>query len=138
MSADSSACVLCQVVFGELHVDLVVDTERIAGFVVHREAYSRGHCVFFPKRHTPSLHEVDDLDLAELLPAIKTVATALDVTSYNVLQNNGALAGQTVFHAHLHLIPKTQVTDGLCRDNQPSPGIDQTGIAERLRARLAR
>ena len=138
MSAGASPCVLCQIVCGELHVDLVVDTERIAGFVVRREAYSRGHCVFFPKRHTPSLHDVDDLDLAELLPAIKTVAAALEVTSYNVLQNNGALAGQTVFHAHVHLIPKTQVADGLCRGNQPLPVIDQTGIAARIRARLAR
>jgi diadenosine tetraphosphate (Ap4A) HIT family hydrolase len=134
---EAAHCMLCRIVRGVLRVDSVVNTARIIGFVTQHEPYARGHCVFFPKRHAISLHDMNDEDLAEILPVIKRVATALDLKTYNIiLPNNGALAGQTVFHAHVHLIPKWTEADGLRRAGEPPAGIDQTGIAQRIRERL--
>ena len=67
---------------------------------------------------------------------VKRVAIALELDEHNVLQNNGSRAGQTVFHAHVHLVPKPTAATGL----MVQPGlavVDQTGLAERIRSRLA-
>jgi len=67
---------------------------------------------------------------------VKRVAIALELDQYNVLQNNGSRAGQTVFHAHVHLVPKPTVATGLLVHAGPA-AVDQTGLAERIRSRLA-
>lgn len=106
-------CLLCRIVRGELAAERIVETDHVIGFMNEGEALSLGHCVFFPKHHAPSLHEAADAALAEILVLVKRVARALGVGTYNVLQNNGAIAGQTVFHAHVHLIPKWNESEGL-------------------------
>lgn len=131
-------CLLCQIVRGELAVERIVETDHVMGFMNQMEALSRGHCVFFPKHHAPSLHEADDAALAEILVLLKKVARALGVETYNVLQNNGAIAGQTVFHAHVHLIPKWSEKEGLVCERGRGRHVDQKEMAERIRAGLAR
>lgn len=131
-------CLLCRIVRGELAVERIVETDHVIGFMNQGEALSRGHCVFFPKHHAPSLHEADDAALAEILPLVKKVARALGVGTYNVLQNNGAIAGQTVFHAHVHLIPKWSESEGLVYERGRGRHMDQKEMAERIRAGLAR
>jgi histidine triad (HIT) family protein len=129
-------CLLCDVVSGARKLPIVLETDRISAIGASIEALSAGHCVVFPKRHASSLHEVDDADLAEILPAIKRVARAMGIGSYNVLQNNGAVAGQTVFHAHVHLIPKSSAEDGLRRMVDTHRHVDHGVIFETIRARL--
>jgi hypothetical protein len=58
------------------------------------------------------------------------------VARYSILQNNGAVAGQTVFHAHVHLIPKSSAEDGLRRMADPRRHVDHGVIFETIRARL--
>ena len=130
------SCVLCRIAARELPVDPILETDHVIGFLTSVEALALGHCVFFPKRHVPNLHEVDDTSLSEILLLVKKIAAAMGIETYNVLQNNGALAGQTVFHAHVHLIPKRSEAEGL-RWERGSRRIDQTEIARRLKAALA-
>lgn len=116
----------------------ILETDNTIGIVNDLEPMSRGHCVFFPKRHASTLHEVDDRDLSEVLVLVKKVAAAMELENYNVLQNNGSLANQTVFHAHFHLIPKWSETEGL-RYNRDVPNrIDQREISQRIREKLSR
>lgn len=82
------------------------------------------------------IDDLDDAELTEIFSLVKRVAIALELDQYNVLQNNGARASQTVFHAHVHLVPKPTAAMGL----MVQPGlaaVDQTGLAERIRSRLA-
>jgi diadenosine tetraphosphate (Ap4A) HIT family hydrolase len=69
---------------------------------------------------------------------VKRLAIALGIATYNLLQNNGALAGQTVFHAHVHLIPKPDIESGLKVDRTRPRSVDQAGLISELRARLER
>jgi diadenosine tetraphosphate (Ap4A) HIT family hydrolase len=92
--------------------------------------------VFFPRRHAANLHDLDDTETAELRALIKRVARALDLQTYNALQNNGARASQTVFHAHLHLIPKPDGASGIVVQGGLAPA-DQRGVADEIRQRLA-
>ena len=130
-------CLLCRVVSGDLQVDRIIETDNVIGVLNDIEPLSRGHCVFFPKRHASKLHDIDDGDLSEILVLVKKVARAMEVENYNVLQNNGALANQTVFHAHVHLIPKWSEADGLKFDRDVPGGIDQKGIAREIRENLS-
>ncbi|MGH7419322.1 MAG: HIT family protein, partial [Candidatus Rokuibacteriota bacterium] len=123
--AGATQCALCRIAAGELKADRIVETARIVAFVNDIEPLSRGHSVFFPRRHAPTLHDADDGDLAEIMAAITNVARAMELEHYNVLQNNGARAGQTVFHVHVHLIPKWTDTDGLAVDHRAAGYIDQ-------------
>ena len=142
MSSDATVrqfppdCLLCQIANGELRVDKLIETDHIVAVMNTREPLSRGHCVFFPKRHASTLHEADDRDLSEILLVMKKVARAIGAEHYNVLQNNGALAHQTVFHVHFHLIPKWSEAEGLRFGRDLPKGIDQTEITRKIKERL--
>lgn len=130
------SCLFCRIASGELRVEPLIKTERVIGLLNTMEPFSRGHCVFFPKTHTPALHEMDAEDLREVVTTVQRVAKALGADNYNLLQNNGALAGQTVFHAHFHLIPKWSEDEGLVYRRQPLHGLDQSEITRRLKDAL--
>lgn len=117
----------------------IINTENIVGYVINKEAVSRGHCIFLPKVHYEKMHQIPDNILSEILTTIKQVAKALQLENYNVLQNNGALAFQTLFHAHFHIIPKYNDNDGLryLRDKDEVRTFDQTGIADKIKYYLS-
>ncbi len=81
-------------------------------FLVIRDAYpvSPGHSLIIPKRHIASLFELTDDEKTCLFQHLSKAKTALDAEfkpdGYNVGINEGAAAGQTVFHLHVHLIPR--------------------------------
>ena len=71
---------------------------------------SYGHTLVVPKEPASSLHELSQESAAELGKALvrisKSILEVTGVTSYNIVQNNGSEAGQTVFHVHFHIIPR--------------------------------
>ena len=71
---------------------------------------TRGHSLILPKEHYANIYELPDDVAAETFVLAKKMAdrmsTALDCDGFNLIQNNGECAGQTVFHFHLHLIPR--------------------------------
>ena len=71
---------------------------------------TKGHALILPKEHFDNIYEVDDSIAAKIFPLAKKLATAmtkkLGCDGFNILQNNGEAAGQTVFHLHVHLLPR--------------------------------
>ena len=71
---------------------------------------AKGHALILPKEHYANLYELDDELAAKVLVLAKKMITKLtDILGcdgYNIVQNNGEAAGQTVFHFHLHMIPR--------------------------------
>lgn len=80
------------------------------------------------------MNQIPDETLKEIIIALKQLANILEFDNYNILQNNGALSFQTLFHAHFHLIPKNSEEDGLryLRDEGSFGVIDQTDIIEKV------
>ena len=102
-------CIFCKIAAGDipsatLHED---DDFRV---ILDIEPASKGHALILPKEHYANLYELDDELAAKALVLAKKMITKLtDVLGcegYNVLQNNGTAAGQTVFHFHMHLVPR--------------------------------
>jgi diadenosine tetraphosphate (Ap4A) HIT family hydrolase len=130
-------CLLCNIVRGERHAETIIETDQMLGIMSSLAPLARGHCVFFAKHHTPNFHDIEESAMAEILLAIRRVIRAMGLENYNILQNNGALAGQTVFHAHVHLIPKWTETDGLRHSGERYHARDQGTVARQVRERLA-
>lgn len=94
-------------VYEDAHVFAFLDINPIA----------RGHTLVVPKEPAPTLDALSDESAAAIgrvLPRLcRAVMKATGMSAYNVLQNNGPLAHQAVFHVHFHIIPKTNDADGL-------------------------
>lgn len=84
------ACLLCEALAGVAGLPIVAESERAVAVLNAVEPQARGHCVFFPRRHAPRWHDLDDGELAEIATLLKRVAVALGVEDYNLLGNNGA------------------------------------------------
>ena len=103
---------------------------------------SRGHTLVIPKEPAVTLDQLSDdaaAALGRVLPRIaRAVLAASGATAYNLLQNNGALAHQAVFHVHVHIIPRFDDGAGLGLDWRPGKlGDDGAALAAAIAAALA-
>ncbi|MDH5401852.1 MAG: HIT domain-containing protein [Candidatus Heimdallarchaeota archaeon] len=129
-------CLFCKIVNKEIPSEKIYETEHIYAFM-DINPLADGHCLFIPKKHAKTLHDTPDTALADILIAIKKVVQVLDIKDYNILQNNGIIAHQAVFHAHWHLIPKPNKNEGLSILWNPRSSDRQEEIASIIREKLS-
>jgi len=102
-------CIFCRIVAGEIPAHKVYEDERTLAFLDIQPS-SRGHTLVIPKQHASDLFDITPESLASTTASSQTVArilrTKLRPDGMNVFQNNGAAAGQAVFHYHVHLVPR--------------------------------
>lgn len=107
--SSNSACIFCQIVAGEIPAHRVYEDEKVLVFMDLFPAHA-GHTLIIPRAHSESLFETTSQDLQAVIAASKPLADALRQVfrpdGIAVMQLNGAAAGQTVFHYHMHLIPR--------------------------------
>jgi histidine triad (HIT) family protein len=123
-------CIFCKIVAGELPATIVDRDEHTIAFMDINPA-TRGHALVVPRLHTPDLLSIDRDELAAVTGAAQRLAARakerLKADGVNVINSCGAAAWQTVFHFHLHVIPRYQ-GDPLRLPWLPAPG-DPTEIA---------
>jgi histidine triad (HIT) family protein len=131
-------CLFCKIAAGELPATVVAEDERTLSFMDINPA-TRGHALVIPREHTRDLLEVGDDDLAACVAAARRLAARakerLGADGVNVLNSCGAAAWQTVFHFHVHVIPRYN-DDPLRLPWIPGPGDEGeiAAAAEQLRA----
>ena len=107
-------CIFCKIAAGDIPSATLYEDEDFK-VILDIEPASKGHALIIPKEHYANLYELeDDLAAKAFVLAKKMITKLTDILvcdGYNVLQNNGPAAGQTVFHFHMHLIPR-YVDDG--------------------------
>lgn len=107
-------CIFCKIAAGEIPSATLYEDEDFR-VILDIEPASKGHALILPKEHFANLYELDDAVAAKALVLAKKMITKLtDILGcegYNVVQNNGVSAGQTVFHFHMHLIPRYKEDD---------------------------
>jgi histidine triad (HIT) family protein len=99
-------CLFCRIVSGEISSEIVTETDGVVAF---RDVAPQAplHVLVVPRRHLTdvgALVEAEPATVAELVRVARQVATDAGHDSYRLVFNTGAEAGQTVFHAHLHLL----------------------------------
>ena len=108
-------CIFCKLANGEIPTSTLYEDEDFR-VILDASPAAKGHALILPKEHYANLYELDDELAGKALVLAKKMITKLtgilgcDV--YNIVQNNGEAAGQTVFHFHIHLIPR-QKDDGV-------------------------
>lgn len=102
-------CIFCKLANGEIPTATLYEDEDFR-VILDASPAAKGHALIIPKEHYANLYELDDELAAKVLVLAKKMITKLtDVLGcdgYNIVQNNGEAAGQTVFHFHLHMIPR--------------------------------
>jgi histidine triad (HIT) family protein len=102
-------CLFCKIVAGELPATIVAEDERTLAFMDIHPA-TRGHVLVVPREHAADLLEVGQDDLAACAAAAQRAAArakeALGADGVNLINSCGAAAWQTVFHFHIHVIPR--------------------------------
>jgi histidine triad (HIT) family protein len=117
-------CIFCKILAGELPGTIVDEDERTIAFMDIAPA-TRGHALVVPREHTPDLLSIDAEDLAAVAIASKRLAARiserLSADGVNLVNSCGAPAWQTVFHFHMHVIPR-YLDDPLRLPWTPTPG----------------
>lgn len=102
-------CIFCKIANGEIPAATVYEDDDFR-VILDLGPASRGHSLILPKQHYRDLCELDEAVAAKILPLAgrlgKAMKKALGCSGFNVVQNNGESAGQTVFHFHAHVIPR--------------------------------
>lgn len=108
-------CLFCKIIAGDIPNRTVYEDEHALAFL-DIAPWHRGHTVVIPKRHVTDVLD-DPTALAEIAPALgataKLLVERLGADGINLLSNAGEVAGQTVFHLHVHLVPRYDSDPGL-------------------------
>ncbi len=104
-----SDCIFCQIIAGRIPATKVFDDDRVLAFM-DINPLNPGHLLIIPRRHSPTIYDVEPTDLAAVFAAAQRLARAikkaLDPPGLNLVQSNNRVAGQIIDHFHLHLIPR--------------------------------
>ncbi|MBB6454677.1 histidine triad (HIT) family protein [Salirhabdus euzebyi] len=108
-------CIFCKIINGEIPSAKVYEDEDVYAFLDISQV-TKGHTLVIPKKHVKDVFETPE-EIAQSLfarvPKIaKGIKKAYEPKGLNILNNNGQFAGQSVFHVHIHLIPRYSDNDG--------------------------
>lgn len=99
-------CIFCKIINGEIPCYKVYEDDKFLAFLDISQA-TIGHTLVVPKKHYPNILSLEDNDILGVVSLVcKKIEKALDVHNFNILNNCGVKAGQTVDHFHIHIIPR--------------------------------
>ncbi|MCR5666666.1 MAG: HIT family protein [Eubacterium sp.] len=107
-------CIFCKLAGGDIPTRSIYEDEDFK-VILDASPATRGHALILPKQHYADIYELDETVASKVFVLAKKLATkmtkVLGCDGFNIVQNNKEVAGQTVFHFHMHLIPR-YVGDG--------------------------
>ncbi len=131
-----SQTIFQKIINGDIQCHRIYEDEYVLAFL-DVAPLSEGHTLVIPKEPVASLHELSPESGAALGEALvkvaKAVVQATGCEEYNILQNNGEVAHQAVFHVHFHIIPKNSEQDGLFIEWNPQELDDGDALAQKIR-----
>ena len=131
-------CIFCKIVAGEIPSHKIDEDDKTLAFM-DINPWTRGHALVIPKAHSRNIYDAEPDDLAATHVAAQRLARRmrdrLNCEGINVLQSSEPVAMQTVFHTHVHVLPRYS-DDGLRLPAHPKPAEHEelAGLAEELSA----
>ena len=129
-------CVFCAIAAGEIPCFKVYEDDLVLAYL-DINPFAEGHTLVIPKAHTTGLLDTSPETLREMIVRVQKVAArlkdALPCDGFNILQNNGEAAGQSVFHLHFHIVPRYAGGEALSFKSGKGDMEALKALAERLR-----
>ena len=135
------SCIFCKIIKGEIPSSTIYEDENVK-VIMDIAPSAKGHAILLVKEHVANIFELDAQLAAKVFAVVPKVAAAikaeLGCDGMNILQNNGEEAGQTVFHLHIHFIPRWK-DDSINIKWKPLSYADgeAAALAEAIKARLS-
>ena len=102
-------CIFCKLANKDIPTNIIYEDDRFT-VILDASPATKGHALILPKNHAANIYELPDEAASAVFVLAKKLATKmteiLHCDGFNIVQNNGEVAGQTVFHFHMHLIPR--------------------------------
>ena len=102
-------CIFCKLANKDIPTNIIYEDDRFT-VILDASPATKGHALILPKNHAANIYELPVEDASAVFVLAKKLATKmteiLHCDGFNIVQNNGEVAGQTVFHFHMHLIPR--------------------------------
>ena len=109
MTMKDENCIFCKLANGDIPTRKIYEDDQFS-VIMDASPATKGHALILPKDHYANIYEIPEETVAAAMVLAKKIATkmtdALHCDGFNILQNNGEAAGQTVMHFHVHLIPR--------------------------------
>lgn len=131
-------CIFCKIANGELPSSTVYEDKDFR-VILDLGPATKGHALILPKEHFKDVCELEENIAAKVLPLGARIGAAmkksLGCAGFNLVQNNGEAAGQTVFHFHMHVIPRYEGGTEMVAW-KPGKDEDLAGTAEKIKEAL--
>ena len=102
-------CIFCKIANGEIPTNTIYEDDDFR-IILDAAPATKGHSLIIPKQHYKDMYEIDEEVAAKAMRIAKRMTVSMTdkigCDGFNILQNNREVAGQTVFHFHMHLIPR--------------------------------
>lgn len=102
-------CLFCKIIAGEIPSSKVYEDDTCYAFL-DINPVNIGHTLLVPKEHSANLYETSDEDLTRMAPVVKklsvAIKSAVGADGINIEMNNDPVAGQLIFHTHIHIVPR--------------------------------
>ncbi|MEY8339443.1 HIT family protein [Lachnospiraceae bacterium 62-35] len=133
-------CIFCKIANGNIPSATIYEDADFR-IILDLGPASKGHALILPKNHFSDVCSLDENIAARALPLAAKIGSAikesLGCSGFNIVQNNGASAGQTVFHFHIHIIPRYDDGSTIVTWTPGSPSKEELAeIAEKIREAL--
>lgn len=130
-------CVFCDIVDGKIPSKKVYEDENVLA-ILDLSQVTYGHTIVMPKKHTANILDADPDTVANCIKAAQLVAKKIqkntEAKGFNILNNCGEAAGQTVDHLHFHVIPRYDENDAIEINFHPSKEQDMDEVLKKVSA----
>ncbi|MCI1283511.1 MAG: HIT family protein [Lacticaseibacillus songhuajiangensis] len=108
-------CIFCKIIRGDIPSTTIYEDDEVKAFLDLSQA-TPGHTLLVPKKHVADIFAYDEDLASRVFTRLPKIARAIkasnpDIKAMNIINNNGELAYQSVFHSHIHLIPRYSAND---------------------------
>lgn len=121
-------CIFCKIANGEIPSETLFEDDEFR-VILDLGPATKGHALILPKNHFADLYEIPDDQASKAVILAKKIAARMkekwNCAGLNIVQNNGEAAGQTVFHFHMHLIPRYESDNQKIGWNPLSPSKEE-------------
>lgn len=109
-------CIFCKIINNEIPSYKIYEDENVLAFLDISQV-TKGHTLVIPKKHAVNIFDVDAVSMNNVYQSVqklaKEIVEKLGAKGVNIINNNEEIAGQTVFHYHVHIIPRYDKNDKL-------------------------